>query len=77
MSRIPTVTEMLLAILSICSKEELLTDNWSDDEDGREAPSVADVPLSSRRREQIKSKIRAVGRMQKVFQLLRCVFVNV
>jgi serine/threonine-protein phosphatase 2B catalytic subunit len=68
---------MLLAILSICSKEELVGDNWSDDEGGDDTRTIADIPLTpseiSQRRAQIKSKILAVGRMQRVFQLLRYV----
>ncbi|KAF8154774.1 Metallo-dependent phosphatase-like protein [Crassisporium funariophilum] len=60
------ITEMLLAILSICSQDELV-DPDSDGEEGVE-PSPEDLAA---RRQLIKSKIMAVGRMQKVFQLLR------
>jgi serine/threonine-protein phosphatase 2B catalytic subunit len=71
------VTEMLLAILSICSKEELVSDTWSDDEEGSDTRSAVQVPLTpseiSQRRTQIKNKILAVGKMQRLFQSLRCV----
>jgi serine/threonine-protein phosphatase 2B catalytic subunit len=63
------VTEMLLAILSICSQEELVDSDAESDE--AEAAGTAE-DLAARRR-LIKSKILAVGRMQKVFQLLRFV----
>jgi len=58
---------MLLAVLSVCSEEELDTD--SDDE-AKEENAAEAIAL---RRQQIKNKIRAVGRMQRVFTLLRCV----
>lgn len=58
-----TVTEMLLAILSICSREELAESDSDDETHGTEDLAA--------RRQLIKSKILAVGRMQKVFQLLR------
>lgn len=61
-----TVTEMLLAILSICTQEELAESEES--EEG--APSMEDLAA---RRQVIKNKILAVGRMQRVFQLLRFV----
>lgn len=66
------VVEMLLAILSCCSAEEL--EESSSDED--EPKTVADFPMADDvqdRRQQIKAKILAVGRMQRVFNLLRCV----
>ncbi|KAF8634050.1 hypothetical protein AX17_004314 [Amanita inopinata Kibby_2008] len=61
------ITEMLLAILSICSEEELLGPDTETD--GRIMPGPTEAEL--KRRQQIKSKIMAVGRMQRVFQLLR------
>jgi serine/threonine-protein phosphatase 2B catalytic subunit len=68
------VTEMLLAILSICSQEEL--DSESDGEGGEEEPQEEAIRTEAiaARRQAIKSKIMAVGRMQKVFQILRFVF---
>ncbi|KAF8995996.1 Metallo-dependent phosphatase-like protein [Cyathus striatus] len=64
------ITEMLLAVLSVCSAEELETESDSD-EDGERTeggPTAADIAA---RRQQIKNKIMAVGKMQRVFQLLR------
>ena len=61
-----SVTEMLLAILSICTQEELAESEESEEE----APSVEDLAA---RKQVIKNKILAVGRMQRVFQLLRFV----
>lgn len=58
-----------MAILSICSQEELV-DTESEGEGRSDEEVSAEV---SARRQQIKNKILAVGRMQKVFQLLRCV----
>lgn len=59
---------MLLAILTTCSPEEL---EDTDDDDTR----AVDVSLSpaelAARTHQMKKKILAVGRMQRVFQLLR------
>lgn len=67
------IIEMLLAILSICSEEEL--EDTSSDEDMDETRTIADVAPTpselSARREQIKNKILVVGRMQRLFQLLR------
>jgi len=56
---------MLLAILSICSQEEL---DGNDSDSGGEAEQPTDIAA---RRQMIKNKILAVGKMQKVFQLLR------
>ncbi|PFH49596.1 hypothetical protein AMATHDRAFT_62805 [Amanita thiersii Skay4041] len=62
------ITEMLLAILSICSEEEL---QETDSDEGRMTAGPTEAEL--KRRQQIKNKIMAVGRMQRVFQLLRFV----
>ncbi|TFK63936.1 Metallo-dependent phosphatase, partial [Pluteus cervinus] len=60
------IAEMLLAVLSVCSQEELVdSESDSEDEETKAGPDAA------ARRQQIKSKIIAVGRMQRVFQLLR------
>jgi serine/threonine-protein phosphatase 2B catalytic subunit len=66
---------MLLAVLSVCSREELEDESSSSDEEAEraivsEATSAED---STARRQQIKNKILAVGRMQRMFQLLRYV----
>ncbi|KAF9044331.1 serine/threonine-protein phosphatase 2B catalytic subunit [Panaeolus papilionaceus] len=60
------ITEMLLAILSICSQEELV----DSESDGDEVDNLTGEDVAARR-QMIKNKIMAVGRMQKVFQLLR------
>ena len=66
------VTEMLLAILSICSQEEL--DSESDgEEEVQEQEEALRTEAIAARRQAIKNKIMAVGRMQKVFQILRFV----
>ena len=66
---------MLLAVLSVCSREELEDESSSsDDEAERAIVSEAMSPTdASARRQQIKNKILAVGRMQRMFQLLRYV----
>jgi serine/threonine-protein phosphatase 2B catalytic subunit len=64
---------MLLAVLSVCSEEEL-TDADTD--------SIAEMPAElpptaeeiQNRRQEIKNKILAVGKVQRMFQLLRSVF---
>jgi len=62
------ITEMLLAILSICSQEELDSESDGEDDIAEEASSAEAIAA---RRQIIKNKIMAVGRMQKVFQILR------
>ncbi|KAF7973608.1 hypothetical protein HWV62_14776 [Athelia sp. TMB] len=68
------IAEMLLAVLSVCSEEEL-GDSSSDEEEAPGAGIDTDLALGptdlAARRQQIKNKILAVGRMQRVFQLLR------
>ena len=62
------VTEMLINILNICSEEELLTDLSTDQQTDNE---------NTFRREAIRSKIRAVGKMAKVYASLREASENV
>lgn len=70
--RISLVTEMLLAILATCSPEEL--ECMEEEEDDGDAVDLALPPSElAARSQQIKNKILAVGKMQRVFQLLRCV----
>lgn len=69
-----SVAEMLLAVLSVCSAEELEESSEdtevSDGEGGKfkKAPVAPDV---SARKQQIKNKILAVGRLQRAFTALR------
>jgi len=60
---------MLIAILNCCSKEEL--DEESDEEPFEEVVDIEGEGPD--RRKVIKSKILAVGRMARVFALLRSV----
>lgn len=70
-AHIQLVTEMLLAILATCSPEEL--EDMDEDEDEDVAVDLALPPSEvAARKQQIKNKILAVGKMQRVFQLLRC-----
>lgn len=67
---------MLLAILNCCTEEELET----TDEEDLEAEDVDRIDLTDddrvQRREEIKSKVLAVGRMARVFDLLRYVSMS-
>ena len=71
------VAEMLLAILSTCSAEELeSSSDESTDVSDEEYNKLGEMPMSpeiSARRQMIKNKILAVGRLQRVFNVLRCV----
>ena len=80
------ITDMLLAILAICSEEELEADiDAYDDEINKpeiEAEegtrAVADIASKnlSERREEIKAKVLAVGKINRVFQVLRFVLIT-
>ncbi|KAI6165933.1 Metallo-dependent phosphatase-like protein [Pisolithus thermaeus] len=60
------ITDMLVAVLNTCTKEEL------EESDEESVPSpVAQVDDTVERRKVIKNKILAVGRMARVFALLR------
>lgn len=63
------VTDMLLAMLNCCTKEEL---EESSDEEALISPSTP-AEDSAERRKVIKNKILAVGRISRVFALLRFV----
>lgn len=69
------ITEMLLAILATCSPEELEDTEVSIEEGDEASRAVTDLALPpsevAARRQAIKNKILAVGKMQRVFQLLR------
>ncbi|KAJ3748029.1 Metallo-dependent phosphatase-like protein [Lentinula detonsa] len=63
------ITDMLVAVLNTCTKEEL---EESDEEDEPVSAVAATAPEDSdQRRKVIKNKIMAVGRVARVFALLR------
>jgi serine/threonine-protein phosphatase 2B catalytic subunit len=66
------VTDMLIAILNTCSKEELEEDT-SGSLSGASSPPLAtyDPESSEFKRRAIKNKILAIGRLSRVFQVLR------
>jgi len=59
------ITDMLVAVLNTCSKEEL------EESDEEILPQPSHAEDSVERRKVIKNKILAVGRMARVFALLR------
>ncbi|TDL24459.1 Metallo-dependent phosphatase [Rickenella mellea] len=61
------ITDMLVAVLNCCSKEEL--DEF--DEETPVSPTKSEQAESAERRKVIKNKILAVGRISRVFSLLR------
>jgi serine/threonine-protein phosphatase 2B catalytic subunit len=68
------MTDMLIAILSTCSEEELREESVSSP-----SPSVTSPPITEPedpnsleyRRRALKNKVLAIGRMSRVFQVLR------
>lgn len=63
------ITDMLMAILNTCSREEL-EDDPASATSGPSSPPMADLDPSDKRRA-IKNKIMAIGRLSRVFQVLR------
>ena len=65
------ITDMLIAILNTCSKEELEEDTPISV--GPSSPPItpADPESSEFKRRAIKNKILAIGRLSRVFQVLR------
>lgn len=63
------ITDMLIAILNICSKEEL--EEEEEEEEWPSTPTAAQIDEQAEKRVVIKNKILAVGRMSRVFALLR------
>lgn len=65
------ITDMLMAILNTCSKEEL-DEETPPSVSGPASPTVAtEVETSEFKRRAIKNKILAIGRLSRVFQVLR------
>jgi serine/threonine-protein phosphatase 2B catalytic subunit len=64
---------MLLAVLSVCSPEELEDEPSSDDgvADRAIIDQATTPDMRATRRQALKNKILAVGRMQLMFQNLR------
>lgn len=68
---IALVTDMLIAILNTCSREELEEES-SASPTAPAAPAVAvDTEAIEFKRRAIKNKILAIGRLSRVFQVLR------
>ncbi|GKZ20998.1 3',5'-cyclic-nucleotide phosphodiesterase (PDEase) (3':5'-CNP) [Aspergillus brasiliensis] len=68
------ITDMLIAILNTCSKEELEDDtptSVSPTAAPPSPPAAMDVESSEFKRRAIKNKILAIGRLSRVFQVLR------
>jgi serine/threonine-protein phosphatase 2B catalytic subunit len=65
------ITDMLIAILNTCSKEEL--EEETPTSSGPSSPPLAspDADSSEFKRRAIKNKILAIGRLSRVFQVLR------
>ncbi|KAK7509346.1 serine/threonine-protein phosphatase 2B catalytic subunit A1 [Phyllosticta citriasiana] len=69
------ITDMLIAILNTCSKEELEEETPSSVVSGPSSPpipgSAMDPDSTEFKRRAIKNKILAIGRLSRVFQVLR------
>ncbi|KAL8847547.1 MAG: hypothetical protein Q9221_007406 [Calogaya cf. arnoldii] len=69
------ITDMLMAILNTCSKEELepVDDRTPKEEDEPVSPPAEklDPDSTEAKRRNIKNKILAIGRLSRVFQVLR------
>ncbi|PLB45949.1 serine/threonine-protein phosphatase 2B catalytic subunit [Aspergillus steynii IBT 23096] len=65
------ITDMLMAILNTCSKEELEDDTPTSATGPSSPPLPMDTESSEFKRRAIKNKILAIGRISRVFQVLR------
>ena len=67
------ITDMLIAILNTCSKEELEEDLPPSISSTPSSPpaSIGDPESTEAKRRAIKNKILAIGRLSRVFQVLR------
>ena len=68
-THILTVTEMLVNVLNLKGDDDELT----DDSDVNVAPGSEAASSIAQRKDVIRNKIRAVGKMARVFSMLRCV----
>ena len=68
-----TVTEMLVNVLNLKEDDDELT----DDSDVNVAPGSEAASSIAQHKDVIRNKIRAVGKMARVFSVLRCVCVYV
>jgi serine/threonine-protein phosphatase 2B catalytic subunit len=68
----PLVTDMLISMLNICSKEELEEDmEIQPPASDTAAPTVITPEEREARRQIIKNKVLAIGRLSRVFAVLR------
>jgi serine/threonine-protein phosphatase 2B catalytic subunit len=70
------ITDMLISILNICTKEELEEDITTPSTTRSATPPVAssssgNVPDLEARRDVLKNKVMAIGRLSRMFQVLR------
>jgi serine/threonine-protein phosphatase 2B catalytic subunit len=63
------ITNMLLAILNICSKEELLEEERSQPTQG--VPDASTAEEIEQRKVVIRNKILAIGKISRVYSVLR------
>lgn len=69
------ITDMLISILNTCTREELEEQEEEEEEEEDTPLEVITPPVddAAERRREVKNKILAIGRMSKVFALMRSV----
>lgn len=65
------ITDMLIAILNLCSKQELEPGVGTPSFELPSPPLEKDVESTEAKRRAIKNKVLAIGRLSRVFQVLR------